>query len=1522
MNYCALFDPQLWRQEKCRHCFKSESEHRYSRTQSQLELNFNNDTTSNTKNKQQQPTTKQQQPPPPKPNLPSTPSSSSKSTSSSGDGTPSNHGSNNNNNNISSKSGGGGGGGSGGLNKSKGNIMNTTPSVDRAPLSIRRTLTPQAIETFSKRIFQGSSPSSSPNNKQQAVVGSPTLNNPSTTTTSLLPPTSPYSSPRPAAPIPISRKDQSPTSPKPSSATAASSALSSSPSTPSSGNTNKMIKLFNSGGSGGTSAVEQSTTTVIPFKLQQEQSSNLSYSDSSSSQVDLENEEQDELEDNQTSPSNSSLIHLVETRQSRSQSDIPHSSTSKDLLDTSTVPSLKTPSTPIPPSIRKPSHHHHHPQNDSLLSIIYQQKHVRQNDLSPPLLGSSPAKQSPLSSLNSMSSLSSSSTTISSSSSSSSSSSTSPSFSSLPYTPLSSSSSLNNYLNQQQQPQQQKEAQQLKEPQQQQHPTPNRKYTIAKGLMKLKKNNGDFKKSSANNTLKRSNIANWVDTNNDMFKIFNAIQSTLISLPGISPNVVMNIMDILYNQQLDLSFYTGVNPTYLDGIRNAIDTLQTWKTAQIYVKDVVKVQSCVRRFLAKRRVDWLASTYSKSLLRERNIAFRQLIYEERRYNNNLKIILEHYYNKLNAAPSHIITDDDFNAIFSSIDEIFLVHQRILEQFEQLHNKWPCVEGLGDIFLRIAPELKVYGNYVKNFKNAIDTLERCRKENVKFAAFIDECCQNTPGQVYDLMALIATPLNHLSMYQRQLFAIANHTPSHWPDYVNIINSEKMMKEVEQLVQDNLAQAQNAASLLNIYRKVNNKKLLDPFVIPGRIYLHEGKLVKFETKKQDQVYFYFLCNDIILFTKKQRGGGDLLKFKYLFHLNDIIVSDQPDNNLHKYIISISKKGTNDTAAAGNNISISFSVEDGEEKRGLLKQFSHLTTVNNSTKIFGVSIVDLVSREAEKTFVPNFILKASNVLLNHINVEGLFRVSPNQLEVDTLKETINKSQSSQLEGILQKAGPHHVASVFKAFFREMIPPLFTYELYDRIIEIGDSRGVEAHEQMRRVKTLLQSIPQCNQVTLQVILLLLGTIASSSDRNKMTNSNLAIVLAPNLIKPSYQTIETSLQIPIINNLISLMLDNYQLLYKDKSVSIMLRGTANLMHNTVTSSTTSMSLWEMIQKVSERATRIGAIEKIESHPVFIKESNVNFMLSVAGALAKRPFNFDKSSSTSCSTSPSPSPCINNNQNNQNNNDNNNNNNTILQKKKQFIDPFLPCDKDLLVCDLFGTHNLVLNKFNVSNHHCIIATTDYQDQIEPLNRNDFKAIWECVDKCDMLCFFNCGAQSGASQPHKHVQLLRTPYFENEQNLKCPIESVIKKHLKGPDVIVNVDSLGFHSAAVQLDKSKLSDDSSSLDQRAQYFESNYIDLLNHLKLVVHDNNNNNNNKDDNDDTIQKKYNTGGNSYNFIMTNEWMFVVPRKCYQSNGISINSVGFTGSILVRSEREMETIKQHGIVNILNEVSYSPPKY
>src|SRR5205814_5139886 len=89
-------------------------------------------------------------------------------------------------------------------------------------------------------------------------------------------------------------------------------------------------------------------------------------------------------------------------------------------------------------------------------------------------------------------------------------------------------------------------------------------------------------------------------------------------------------------------------------------------------------------------------------------------------------------------------------------------------------------------------------------------------------------------------------------------------------------------------------------------------------------------------------------------------------------------------------------------------------------------------------------------------------------------------------------------------------------------------------------------------------------------------------------------------------------------------------------------------------------------------------------------------------------------------------------------------------------DPFDDPEPALIVRDLTPTHRALLNKFSVLREHLLVVTRDYEDQRELLGERDFEALAICMQDAEVLGFYNGGTEAGASQSHKHLQLVTLP----------------------------------------------------------------------------------------------------------------------------------------------------------------------
>ena len=229
----------------------------------------------------------------------------------------------------------------------------------------------------------------------------------------------------------------------------------------------------------------------------------------------------------------------------------------------------------------------------------------------------------------------------------------------------------------------------------------------------------------------------------------------------------------------------------------------------------------------------------------------------------------------------------------------------------------------------------------------------------------------------------------------------------------------------------------------------------------------------------------------------------------------------------------------------------------------------------------------------------------------------------------------------------------------------------------------------------------------------------------------------------------------------------------------------------------------------------------------------------------------------------------------------------------QEFDPFLPYEQDLFVADISPTHLCLLNKFNVVDHHLLVVTRDFEDQENWLNLADFQALWVCMQEIDGLAFYNGGKIAGASQRHKHLQLIPLPFIPEKCHL--PIKPAIANAIFN-DSIGTIPQFPFRHAIALLNLPE----SDTTTEAAQKMLACYYSLLRAVGLDL-----------DSSSQVQ----TG--AYNLLATKEWMLIVPRSQESFSSISINSLGFAGSLFVRDREQIKLLKEITPMTILSKVAF-----
>jgi ATP adenylyltransferase len=221
-------------------------------------------------------------------------------------------------------------------------------------------------------------------------------------------------------------------------------------------------------------------------------------------------------------------------------------------------------------------------------------------------------------------------------------------------------------------------------------------------------------------------------------------------------------------------------------------------------------------------------------------------------------------------------------------------------------------------------------------------------------------------------------------------------------------------------------------------------------------------------------------------------------------------------------------------------------------------------------------------------------------------------------------------------------------------------------------------------------------------------------------------------------------------------------------------------------------------------------------------------------------------------------------------------------------DPFAPCDPDLLIGDLGDRHRCVLNKFPAFDNHLLIVTRDFEHQQRLLTVADLQALWMALAGMDGLAFYNGGPTAGASQPHKHLQLLPLPLAEGEPPV--PIAATFGR-ARWRDGVGRVAGLPFAHALARIPEGLEADP----HQAAVASLGWYHRLLAAVGL-----------------SRRPGQTTQAGPYNLLMTRRWMLVIPRRHDDWRGCSVNALGFAGSLLARDQQELDRIRAAGPLALL----------
>jgi hypothetical protein len=324
--------------------------------------------------------------------------------------------------------------------------------------------------------------------------------------------------------------------------------------------------------------------------------------------------------------------------------------------------------------------------------------------------------------------------------------------------------------------------------------------------------------------------------------------------------------------------------------------------------------------------DKAASVWAK----RRNVAL-ELLETERAFVASLRIVNEHYYQPLialsrgpacqqqakhtcNAAPA--LSRKAISEIFSNFSDILHLNTELLSRLEERlsgrnrasPNSRPVslVDGqqvdapgaklnpesknpspppwdarsdqIGDLLAPMAPFLKMYSLYVKNFSSALARIEAERKANDAFARFLKETERLTwmtstsgrPGGFgfgLGLQAHLLTIVQRIPRYKLLVGELIACTPSNHKDRADLARAFMVIEQVAESINENIRHHEMVLSMLDIQRSLVG--LTVPLIVPGRTLLKKATMLK-AGRKDIHAREFFLFSDCIMYAAPIGGA----------------------------------------------------------------------------------------------------------------------------------------------------------------------------------------------------------------------------------------------------------------------------------------------------------------------------------------------------------------------------------------------------------------------------------------------------------------------------------------------------------------------------------------------------------------------------------------------------------------------------------------------------------------------------
>ncbi|XP_076022473.1 faciogenital dysplasia [Genypterus blacodes] len=299
-----------------------------------------------------------------------------------------------------------------------------------------------------------------------------------------------------------------------------------------------------------------------------------------------------------------------------------------------------------------------------------------------------------------------------------------------------------------------------------------------------------------------------------------------------------------------------------------------------------------------------------------NIA-KELLQTEEAYVKRLNLLDQVFCTKLTEAG---IPQDVITGIFSNISSIYCFHDKFLlpELKTRIIGEWESNPRIGDILQKLAPFMKMYGEYVKNFDRAMDLVNTWTQRSSQFKSVVQNIQKQDVCGNLTLQHHMLEPVQRIPRYELLLKDYLKKLPC---DALDRKDAEKAVELISTAANHSNAaikKMEKMHKLLEVYERLGGE---EDIVNPANELIKEGHIKKMSAKNgtaQDR-YLYLFNNMVLYCVPKLRLMGQKFSVRERIDIAGMEVQENVKQNLpHSFAI------------IGKQRSLELQARTAEEKR----------------------------------------------------------------------------------------------------------------------------------------------------------------------------------------------------------------------------------------------------------------------------------------------------------------------------------------------------------------------------------------------------------------------------------------------------------------------------------------------------------------------------------------------------------------------------------------------------------------